>query len=77
MNESNTPTRELGSEMLEEMIKGREWTQDPDRLRDLFAAAALQGLMASWGMHDVSDFEDIASDSYRLADAMLKARGRA
>jgi hypothetical protein len=43
-------------------------------LRDYFAAKAMQGLMASWGMHDVSDFEDIASDSYRLADAMMKAR---
>jgi len=75
MSESNTPTRDLGAEMLDEMIKGREWTQDPNRLRDFFAASALQGLMASWGMHDVSDFEDIASDSYRLADAMLKARG--
>jgi hypothetical protein len=72
MNESNTPTRDLGAEMLEEMIKGREWTQDLNRLRDFFAAAALQGLLSSIGTYSA-----IADDAYTIADAMLEARGRA
>jgi hypothetical protein len=76
MSESNLPPRDLGAEMLEEMIKGREWTQDPNRTRDFFAAAALQGLLAAWGQHDVTDFREIAIDAYGFADAMLKARGR-
>jgi hypothetical protein len=43
-------------------------------LRDKFAMAAMQGLFASWGAHDVTDFHEIAADSYNLADAMLKER---
>lgn len=43
-------------------------------LRDYFAAKALQGLLASWSEHDVIAFDEIASDAYGYADAMLKAR---
>lgn len=43
-------------------------------LRDKFAIAALQGLIASWGAHDVTDFHEIATDSYNIANAMLKER---
>lgn len=42
-------------------------------LRDEFAGKAMQGIMSSWGQHDVTDFEEIASDSKNLANAMLKA----
>jgi len=42
-------------------------------LRDYFAAKAMQGLLAAWGEHDVTEFSEIASDAYRLADAMLAA----
>ena len=40
-------------------------------LRDYFAAKAMQGYV---GQGKSYDFADIAQASYRLADAMLKAR---
>ena len=40
-------------------------------LRDFFAAKAMQGYVARGKAYD---FEDIAKASYRVADAMLKAR---
>ena len=43
-------------------------------MRDYFAAKALQGLVSAWGGHDVTDFDELASDAYNMADAMLKAR---
>ena len=47
-----------------------------DALRDQFAIAAMQGLVASWGAHDVTEFHEIADDAYNLANAMLAIRGR-
>jgi len=47
---------------------------DEINLRDYFAAKALQGLVSAWGGHDVTDFHELAQDSYAMADAMLKAR---
>ena len=41
-------------------------------LRDYFAAKSLQGLLAD-GVGSLSD-EELADWSYKLADAMLKAR---
>lgn len=41
--------------------------------REIIAAMAMQGLLASWGEHDVTDFWDIASDSVKAADALLSA----
>ena len=49
-------------------------------VRDYFAAAAMQGICAGsdWrtGLSDEPDppAEEIASDAYEMADAMLKAR---
>lgn len=55
-------------------------------LRDYFAAKALQGLcanpggpfqansMSGWAIVNC-ELDDIAKESYKLADAMLKARG--
>jgi hypothetical protein len=40
-------------------------------LRDFFAAAALQGLMADGGG---TSWDDDAKAAYRAADAMIKAR---
>jgi len=40
-------------------------------LRDFFAAKAMQGYVAQGKAYD---FADIAKASYRVADAMLKAR---
>jgi hypothetical protein len=41
-------------------------------LRDYFAAAALQGSIACIGSG--GDWDDFAKDTYKYADAMLKAR---
>lgn len=43
-------------------------------LRDYFAAAALQGLLASQFPAEGATNKDYANDSYRMADAMLIAR---
>lgn len=43
-------------------------------LRDYFAAAALTGL--SGGRVNVSEIEDYAEMSYRVADAMLQERAK-
>lgn len=43
-------------------------------LRDEFAMVAMQGLMAAWGNHDVTNYEEIASDAYSMADKMMEAR---
>ena len=48
----------------------------PVRLRDYFAAAALQGIVAHPGMEpDDADPAGCAALAYRFADAMLAARG--
>lgn len=46
-------------------------------LRDYFAGQAIDGLLAEggWG-GDLSYFEDVAEGAYRMADAMMKARGK-
>ena len=47
-------------------------------MRDYFAAKAMQGILANQGQLDVineSALLWVTADSYRLADAMLKARG--
>lgn len=46
-------------------------------LRDYFAAAALQGLCACSARTEPSTVSGTADLSYRIADAMLKARGGA
>jgi hypothetical protein len=40
-------------------------------LRDYFAASALQGLLAHYDFKVINDF---SLESYKMADAMLKAR---
>ena len=48
-------------------------TQCGMTLRDYFAAAAMQGVLAaSWG--NPMGCQGLANDSYRVADAMLKER---
>jgi hypothetical protein len=51
---------------------GYEPAQEGMTLRDYFAAAALQGLIAS-GPHDIS-LREYSLESYQHADAMLAAR---
>lgn len=65
-----------------------QYQEEGMTLRDNFAAKALQGLcanpggpfqsndMSGWGIVNC-DLDDVATESYKLADAMLKARGDA
>lgn len=55
---------------------GTEWNQVEFgmTLRDFFAAQAMQGELASGGASNYLD--NIASRSYAIADAMLRARGQ-
>jgi hypothetical protein len=46
------------------------------RLRDRFASAALEGVLACGPRSDGSLVEDVTEIAYRLADAMLAARKR-
>lgn len=46
----------------------------PAELRDYFAAAVLTGVLANGDYSDASPVAAIASDAYRMADAMLQAR---
>lgn len=41
--------------------------------REHFAAMAMQGLLSSFGNHDVTDYSEIASDAAMAADALLAA----
>jgi len=45
-------------------------------LRDYFAAAALQGLIASYGFKEsgLETIADFVAESYVIADAMIKER---
>ena len=45
-------------------------------LRDYFAAKALQGLLASYGQHDLNSYKELANDAYFAADAMIAERGK-
>ena len=65
-------------DMLAAQVKNldRENRKLRSSLRDEFAKAALQGMVASMG--DIGELvvfsQSIAADAYRIADAMLEAR---
>jgi hypothetical protein len=40
--------------------------------REYLAGLAMQGLLASIGQHDVTDYNELASDASMAADALLK-----
>ena len=44
-----------------------------EQLRDQFATAALTGILSNPAI-DACEFDEWASDAYRLADAMMRAR---
>ena len=47
------------------------------KLRDYFAAKALEGLLAdSWQVTSKGTMEDFVADSYKWADAMLAERNK-
>ena len=53
------------------------WGMQPKEgmtLRDYFAGKALQGMLAGYGGDSNATIDEYASDAYRYADAMLKAR---
>ncbi|KGD79791.1 hypothetical protein ID10_08835 [Pantoea agglomerans] len=55
-------------------ISKREEMASDATIRDYFAAKAMQGELASGGASNHLD--SIASRSYAIADAMLRARGQ-
>lgn len=57
------------------LVKVREVKSD-EELRDEFAGLALSGIMSSGFAQPVQQpqFDNIAEDAYRLADAMMKQR---
>lgn len=44
-------------------------------LRDYFAAKAMSGFLASFGPEDALNVSDIAEFAYKVAGAMIRARG--
>lgn len=40
--------------------------------REHFAALFMNGLLSSWGEHDVTDYDELASDSVKAADALIQ-----
>lgn len=55
-----------------------EWkiTESEVKLRDYFAAAALQGMMAHGAYLDDNPIDDVVEDCYRYADALIEAGAR-
>jgi len=41
--------------------------------REYFAATMMQGLLASWGQHDVEDYRALASDAVLATNALIAA----
>jgi hypothetical protein len=69
VNEFNKPTNPPA--FPNESNAGNIWNDKGMTLRDYFAAKAMQGLLSS----DVNaKLENFAKQSYKVADAMLKAR---
>jgi len=50
---------------------GTRWTQEGMSLRTYYAGQAMMGLLASWGNHDVTAFDEIAHDAVKAADALI------
>ena len=40
-------------------------------LREYYAGLFMQGLLAAWGQHDVTDYADLASDAVLAADKLI------
>jgi hypothetical protein len=60
------------------MVVPADWDsiQDGMSLRDYFAGQAINGLVtAFYSVDETIAYEDIAPQAYRIADAMLEARG--
>lgn len=68
---------ETGGPAFPMSVKGQSTSHEAGMtLRDYFAAKAMQGIAARGVQNTNGDIiKFIADDAYRLADAMLKARG--
>lgn len=49
-----------------------KWTSDGMSLRDYFAAKAMQAMCEEVSRYD--QFDRVAKDAYKMADAMIEAR---
>ncbi|OBU05282.1 hypothetical protein [Morganella psychrotolerans] len=58
------------------LIYSKDGSHDIASLRDMFAAKAMQGILVNAERNEFSfcKVDEIASKSYELADAMLRAR---
>ncbi|EOY9127976.1 hypothetical protein ACQFZT_003702 [Providencia stuartii] len=58
-------------------VPNKQLTSHREELRDKFAMAAMNGILVNTerNQFSFSKTDEIASKSYELADAMLKARG--
>jgi hypothetical protein len=54
----------------------RTGTDDVIALRDYFAAAALQGMLANYAAKSKSPVDKFAAAAYTIADAMLTVRAK-
>lgn len=70
---------ELVNLMTEEKLKeiSPPLSVDNIALRDWFAGMALQGVMSGVNMRDLTTYmpDYAANEAYKIADAMIKARG--
>jgi hypothetical protein len=71
MSEQNTGGPAYPTNNWEKMVPQSTGYHEGMTLRDYFAAQAMQGLLAGT---QTSDAGMIVRDSYRVADAMMKAR---
>lgn len=39
--------------------------------REMLAGMAMQGLLSTWGQHDVTNYDEFAHDAVMAADALL------
>jgi hypothetical protein len=67
--------RDGGQAFPNEGFNGWGMPQEGMTLRDYFAAKALQGLITTGNPKDEWDEPEMAKWSYKMAAAMLKARG--
>lgn len=55
-----------------DMVSIGEWSGEVGLTKlEHFAGLAMQGLLSSWGNHDVTDYDEIASDAVMAAKALL------
>jgi hypothetical protein len=51
----------------------RECTDTGLTIRQHYAGLCMQGLLAAWGNHDVTGYDDLAHDAVKAADELIAA----